>query len=91
MDSEKHALMQEEAHPSHNEYAEPAITQQELTREQFYWRFLVRFDKSSCQMFVNALFVKYTISTSGVLRIGLSRSSQYAKYWISSQIILIYK
>lgn len=81
MDSEKHALMQEEAHPSHNEYSEPAITQQELTREQFYWRFLVRFDKrpAICQMFVNALFVKYTISTSGVLRIGLSRSPQYAK------------
>lgn len=36
MDSEKHALMQEEAHPSHNEYAKSAITQQELTREQFY-------------------------------------------------------
>lgn len=36
MDSEKHALMQEEAHPSHDEYAKSAITQQELTREQFY-------------------------------------------------------
>lgn len=66
MDSEKHALMQEEAHPSHNEYAEPAITQQELTREQFYWRFLVRFDKrpAKCSWTLFLLSTLYPLPVS---------------------------